>query len=229
MSTTDGPTPLGDRLSELGEKLRLRPDDPPVTMPAELEAEFSAIDRELDDRELEQRRERWAAKTPARFREARLDALDDELRTELETWLLTEPHPNLWLVGPVGVGKTHAAVAVLRELYVVQRVTDVRRWFVGSLLDRLDWRNPDNAETMSRARSASVLVLDDLGVGELSEWAVGRIGSLVNERYERTLPTIVTTNREPGVLREVVGERTYSRLAEGATVLEVGGDDRRLA
>jgi DNA replication protein DnaC len=40
-------------------------------------------------------------------------------------------------------------------------------------------------------------------------------------------PTIVTTNSDPARFAETFGARIFSRLADGAVVVRLGGEDRR--
>lgn len=226
--------PLDDRLQRIGEIVKRNEgeraraeEDPPID--PELAREFQDLDRDVENRGYLERVRQWEYKMPSRFAQARLDDLAGELRREIDAWLAMDPLPNLVLVGPVGTGKSHAAVATARELWVDGMMGEVRRFFLPTLLDRLDWRQPDHADVMANVKSARILVLDDLGSSPLSEWALGRVGSLVNERWERERLTIVTTNLQPEPLKAAVGERIYSRLLDGATMLAMGGDDRRLA
>ena len=48
----------------------------------------------------------------------------------------------------------------------------------------------------------SLIVIDDLGVGDSSDWAQAILLNLINERMDKMLPSIVTTNLKPTDLRE---------------------------
>ncbi len=103
------------------------------------------------------------------------------------------------LMGPVGTGKTTAAIAVMREAIDI----GMKPLFIPmvSLLDTI--LSMQNAEERmkfeNRVRNCPLLVLDDLGGeyigadGKLS-WAVNKIDAIVTERYNRMKPIIITTN-----------------------------------
>ena len=65
---------------------------------------------------------------------------------------------------------------------------------------------------MERAKKAKVLILDDLGNHNFSEWTQGILFSILNFRINENLPTIATTNLDLNTLAEVLGERSLSRL-----------------
>ncbi len=171
--------------------------------------------------------EAWTAAVPARFLDARLsDFADRAGHADLVAW--SEPdeaRPNLVLLGPVGVGKTRAAVAAVRGAFGAGSKLIFAP--VGELLDRLDWRRPDSAAWMAELMAVDLLVIDDLGAERSNEWTGERLYAVVNRRWLDELPTVATTNLEPDQLAEALGERTYSRLVGGATVLRLAGPDRR--
>lgn len=181
----------------------------------------------------------WDQAIPRRFRGAKLADLDTEhldARRQLEEWSSDPKGRNLVLVGPVGVGKSLAAVAAARTRYFDHRES-VRFWPVLELLDCL---RPDGTEgTLSQAMDAGLLILDDLGAEKPSEWTSERIFSLVNRRWLEGRPTIATSNlpatrkvAPPGhqgrTLEEAVGPRVWSRLmGNGTVIVRMTGPDRR--
>mgnify|MGYP002350638330 CR=1 FL=1 len=78
----------------------------------------------------------------------------------------------------------------------------------------------------------SPIILDDLGaeMKERSEqgWISELLFEIVQTRYERELPTIITTNLTLGELSQRYGERTASRLYEMCVVTWAEGFDFRL-
>ena len=145
---------------------------------------------------------------------------------------------GLCLIGPPGIGKTHIAVAVLRD--VVQR-TQVRGLFydVRDLLRVIrSTYNPvvrtAEMDILRPVMDAELLVLDDLGAEKPSEWVEETINLIVNTRYNERRPTIFTTNFVEGEetdldsLKVRVGFRLHSRLHEMCDFLEYEGADYRM-
>lgn len=105
---------------------------------------------------------------------------------------------GLLFVGNPGVGKTHLAVAVLKQLIKQYQVRGRFEDFT-ELIHRIQATfepgTVDSKNTiLSRATEAELLVLDDLGAQKLSEWVTEILYLVINTRYNRQLPTIFTTN-----------------------------------
>lgn len=136
--------------------------------------------------------------------------------------------PSLLIAGPTGTGKTHQAYGAVRSLLTA----GVRlRWEAATTADlyaRLRPRAYHDAErdlaTLSRC---PLLILDDLGAAKQSEWTEEITYRLINHRYTHLLPTLLTTNLPTAALRDAVGDRVASRLAEMTTTVVLTGADRR--
>ena len=137
---------------------------------------------------------------------------------------------GLYLAGGLGVGKTHLAVAVMAELV---RTSTVRRpyfAFVPEFLERIraSFKDPQSSP-VEEAKTADLLVLDDLAGHATSEWVQQQLAIIVNTRWGDGRPTVVTTNADPSEMDVTLGARTSSRL-DGmmrARVLIDGSDQRR--
>jgi DNA replication protein DnaC len=110
-----------------------------------------------------------------------------------------EASEGRWMVieGAYGSGKTHLAAAIgNRRLEAGDLVLFVT---APDLLDHLRGGYAANAdesynELFDRVRRADLLILDDLGVENPSEWSREKLFQLLNHRYIEQLATVVTTN-----------------------------------
>jgi len=134
------------------------------------------------------------------------------------------PHGR-WIVleGVYGTGKTHLAAAIgnlrLEAGDMVLFVT------APDLLDHLRGAySPNNAstydETFDRVRDCTLLILDDLGVENPSEWSKEKLFQLLNYRYNERLATVITTNTDVDKL----DPRLRSRMLDNIMV-----EHRRIA
>jgi DNA replication protein DnaC len=122
------------------------------------------------------------------------------------------PRRGLLLEGDAGRGKTHLAVAILKEVVFVRQLT-------AAFLNVPEWLNGmkqafagDDAGLAPTPRWHQLVVLDDLGTEKASDWSRDQIYSLVNHREANGLLTIVTTNLAVGELHRRLGSPTMSRL-----------------
>jgi DNA replication protein DnaC len=145
---------------------------------------------------------------------------------------------GLLIIGPPGIGKTHLAIATLKQAI---RSTGVqgRYYDTRGLLTRI--RSTYNSLTKTAemdvirpVMEARLLILDDLGAERLTDWVEETMNVIVNSRYNARLATIFTSNYEDVPDREDmnsllvrVGFRLHSRLREMCEFLEYDGPDYR--
>jgi DNA replication protein DnaC len=130
---------------------------------------------------------------------------------------------GLMLIGPPGIGKTHIAVSVLRD--VVGRV-GARGLYYDTRALLKDIRSTYNPLTHTAemdvirpVMEAELLVLDDLGAERLTDWVEETMSLIVNTRYNE--------DGEINSLIVRVGFRLHSRLKEMCEFLEYDGPDYR--
>jgi DNA replication protein DnaC len=126
----------------------------------------------------------------------------DNLRRAMAAARAYAEKPSGWLVltGTYGCGKTHLAAAIANFQVAWSRPTPMFV-VVPDLLDHLRATfSPTSAITLDRlfdqVKSASLLVLDDLGTESATPWAKEKLFQLLNYRYSARLPTIITTSTE---------------------------------
>jgi DNA replication protein DnaC len=145
---------------------------------------------------------------------------------------------GLFLEGQPGVGKTHLAVAVLKQ---VIQTTGARGLFYDTRdLLRVIRSTYDPAirttelEILRPVMTADLLVLDDLGAEKTSEWVDETMNLIVNTRYNERRLTIFTSNypdipddTEPNSLLFRIGFRMRSRLHEMCEFIVMDAADYR--
>lgn len=168
-------------------------------------------------------------------------------------YLGAEPRPDLlngaYLYGKTGRGKTHAACGAVRafvERHVIEvegeylyhgpraRFVNVPVWF-SEIRSTYDRKGESEREVFDRYARCSLLVLDDLGKGSKTEWAVERLYMLLDHRCNECLPTIITSNYGLAKLASMLtsDEDTIQAIASRALLtcdgngIEVTGSDRR--
>ncbi|MDS1030133.1 ATP-binding protein [Bacillota bacterium LX-D] len=126
---------------------------------------------------------------------------------------------GLLLCGPVGSGKTFLASIITNILLTNNK--QVLFSIVPDLLDEIrstygkqNDQDLNELDLTNAARKAEILVLDDLGAHNYTEWSINKIYSIINYRANNNLPVIVTTNLEIVELEEKIGQRTTSRLLQ---------------
>lgn len=105
----------------------------------------------------------------------------------------------LYLHGPYGTGKTHLAVAIVRQL-AFDRLWMPRAvvWPEHCAQVQESWddsRGPTEAQLWGRMRRAKVLLIDDLDKRRPSAWAAQKLFEVIERRYREERPTIITANR----------------------------------
>jgi len=164
---------------------------------------------------------------------------------------------GLLLMGTYGTGKTHLAVAALRQI-VLRGHTGLFYDYRELLKEIQGSYNPESQTSelgvLEPVLTADVLLLDDLGASKPSPWALETVGHILNSRYNERRTTLLTTNyldkdgpaptpmrRGPRLpsgqevpamredsLSERLGGRIRSRLYEMCRTIELKAPDYRL-
>jgi DNA replication protein DnaC len=185
-----------------------------------------------------------AADIPPRYKHCtanNFDVYNDSLKRALDyARRLIDNFPinekGVLFVGQPGVGKTHLAVAVLKEA-ISKGATGL--FFTDSQLTALlrstytDSGELTESQVLKAVTSTDVLVLDELGRGKMTEWRDEMLTLVINTRYNQNRMTILTTNYDVGDINDPeslqcrVGVRVYSRLNEMCEILHLDAADYR--
>lgn len=187
---------------------------------------------------------------PARYRHCTLTSFElwnkEKDPTQVKSLRVVQEfvdlYPNvdkgLLLMGNVGTGKTHLAVAALQQI-LREKKPQVHGRFVDftSLVLEIQMTfdgSGNKREILDPLVSCDLLVLDELGAGKTSPWVMDLLYYVVNTRYLENRVTIFTTNftdhpRKAGEesLANRVSERIRSRLWEMCRLVDFKGSDFR--
>jgi DNA replication protein DnaC len=144
---------------------------------------------------------------------------------------------GLLLMGTVGVGKTHLAVAILKGL--TERGFSCLFYEFGALLKEIqDSYNPSTQaselKVLAPILDTEILVLDEIGGSKPTEWVRDTMAHIINSRYNDQKLTIFTTNYlddrrtdRDETLEDRLGVRLRSRLFEMCRTVKILGEDYR--
>lgn len=168
---------------------------------------------------------------PSRFKDMTFDSHPLRAMAErLERWEPTPEKRGLFLYGSYGTGKTGLAVSLLRQHIQSNRAAAM---FVTTpdlfdvIRESYSKGAPPDGDIFKRAKTASFLVLDDIGAERPTEWVCEKLYQLVNHRHGEELTTVFTSNLTMSELAERIGERTCWRIAEMCSIVHVEGPNLR--
>src|SRR5690349_17238536 len=198
-----------------------------------------------------------SARIPKRYEHCELSNFDFDgphrglFHARMAACKFVEEYPvdttGLLLIGAIGVGKTHLAVGMIKEL-ILSKGIPCLFYDYRELLKQI--QNSYNAsvqatelDVLRPVFETEVLVLDELGAVKPTEWVWDTVSLILNTRYNDNRTTVITTNfadgppREEGgargaarqeTLGDRIGERMRSRLHEMCRVIRMEGDDFRM-
>lgn len=154
---------------------------------------------------------------------------------------------GLLFIGPCGVGKTHLAVAIIRELIEKKGVPCAFYDFRDLIRDIQATYDPEadmtTSEVLHPVLNTPVIVLDELGAKRTTAWVEETVFQIINHRYNEKKLTIFTTNyldkgeeedkksefykKGDETLIDRIGVRLHSRLYEMCKIVEMAGPDYR--
>lgn len=161
---------------------------------------------------------------------------DNRQAFKIACWFVkNKPDKSLYLFGECGTGKTFLA-AIIAQQFLLDFKT-LAFGDVPALLDEIKRTfdgNGNAQDVLDRYCNCDLLVLDDIGAGQITEWNVGVLYQIINARYNAGKPVVITSNFDIDGLKrrltlrdDFTAKRITSRLNEMCTQAFLGLNDRR--
>lgn len=141
---------------------------------------------------------------------------------------MLQKNQGLLLWGDVGTGKSFAAAAIANAL--LEQVVPVVMVSFVEILKRIESKAMTQDQIVSLINTANLVVFDDLGAERDSDYALEKVYAIVDARYRKQLPMIVTTNLP---MEQMKGEediryrRIYDRIFENCYPMQFTGPSWR--
>ncbi len=136
---------------------------------------------------------------------------------------------NLLFFGTVGTGKSFLSCCIAAEL--IHQGHSVFYYQAAEYFDALAeriFRNGEGSSAADRLSACELLILDDLGSELTNQFTLTALFELLNRRFLRQEPLIISTNLNLQDLRDRYSDRIFSRIVSGFEVIELTGEDIRI-
>lgn len=161
-----------------------------------------------------------AKRNPSAYNKASLYARNQNLFSSTRNCLL--------LIGSTGTGKTHLAAAIANAL-VAEGIPTMFGTFQTHLDEiRKEFDVSGQKQYLDQIKGIPMLVIDDLGKENRTDWTQSILYNVVNYRYEHLLPIIFTSNLMATELANYCGSAVWSRMNEMCDTIIMQGEDYRL-
>ena len=223
------------------------PENPEHTRQLKV-ATMCRCEREIEE---QQKREEQAAEDMERIRTLKKASLMDEkfsyatfehfkptkynernlklcLRYAEKFDLMLEKNQGLLFWGDVGTGKSYAAACIANHL-LDRKVPVIMTSFV-KLLEVIQASREEEPAILSRLGYARLVIFDDLGAERGTDYAMEKVYNIIDSRYRKGLPMILTTNLSLDEMKREVDvrySRIYDRIFENCYPMQFTGPSWR--
>ncbi len=140
----------------------------------------------------------------------------------IQTFIKKPNRVGLIMIGSMGTGKNHLAIALLKEIInkTVQKsiITEASK-IIRSIKDSWVDKSKTEKEVLESYTQPYLLIIDEIGVQFGSETEKQYLTEIINDRYNAMKPTILIGNLKIKEIEDLLGDRVIDRFKEGGEVL----------
>lgn len=122
---------------------------------------------------------------------------------------------GILLSGSVGVGKTHLILSIINNLLskkIPCIFVNTPNLMAELLVEQFSENKSKFESKIQKLGTVKVVAFDDIAKEKCTGWVQTQYYRIINERYERRLPTLFTSNHTMDMLSENLGDATASRI-----------------
>ena len=142
---------------------------------------------------------------------------------------MVEKDQGLIFWGGVGTGKSFAAACIAN--YLLDRKVPVVMTSFVKLLEVFQSGRDEETSILNRLGYAKLVIFDDLGAERGTDYALEKVYNIVDSRYRKSLPMILTTNLTIEDMKSEVDmryRRIYDRVFETCYPMQFTGPSWRM-
>ena len=146
----------------------------------------------------------------------------------------TQAH-NFVIYGGVGVGKTFLASCLANALIKDGRsVVFLTAFRFFDIFEKYTFHRDEADENTSIPSTeplfdCDLLVIDDIGTEVSNSFTTSKLFDCLNERILSNKATVISTNLSPALIKATYSDRIFSRLVGSYSLLNLVGEDARMA
>lgn len=196
---------------------------------------------EAEAKEREAERQRRTLEFAARWQRAEIPEMFQHVDADFAHVDVLNSRRSLYIFGPNGRGKTYLACQIakgwlIRNLSIKPSMRFLAAGDIASIIDQARKRwDMTEEDVFSRWLGVGLLVLDDIGKGTASEYGADLLFRVIDGRWKKRKPTILTSQYNTKALGERYAKAApatnmalLSRLRGWCEPIELDGPDRRL-
>lgn len=142
--------------------------------------------------------------------------------------LMPNKNQGLLFWGDVGTGKSFAAACIAN--YLLERKIPVVMTSFVKLLELIQSNGDEGTKILNKLEYVRLVIFDDLGAERSTDYALEKVYNIIDTRYRKKLPMILTTNLTIEEMKDEIDmryKRIYDRVFETCHPIQFTGPSWR--